>query len=150
MPAIDRKCFDYKQTTSHGLVLRVYASQWNWACTAFEHVETKTEEVVFSRRRWLSFIVGVRSELVRSYDRPPASPSGAIFICCYRIPGTSESQAPAYQAAFRRRSDLALLHEQLLLLFELQPFFLQPSSKEGQRGRVKSWSKKTSKVYCKM
>ena len=50
------------------LVLRVYASQWNWACTAFEHVETKTEEVVFSRRSWLSFIVGVRSELVRSYD----------------------------------------------------------------------------------
>ena len=27
MPAIDRKCFDCKQTTSHGLVLRVYASQ---------------------------------------------------------------------------------------------------------------------------
>ena len=25
MPAIDRKCFDCKQTTSHGLVLRVYA-----------------------------------------------------------------------------------------------------------------------------
>ena len=50
MPAIDRKCFDCKQTTSHGLVLRVYASQSNWACTAFEHVETKTEEVVFSRR----------------------------------------------------------------------------------------------------
>ena len=58
---------------------------------AFEHVETKTEEVVFSRRSWLSFIVGVRSELVRSYDRhlpevgklhswPPASPSGALFI----------------------------------------------------------------------
>ena len=80
MPAIDRKCFNCKQTTSHGLVFRVYASQWNWACTAFEHVETKTEEVVFSRRSWLSFIVGVRSELVRSYDRPPASPSGAIFI----------------------------------------------------------------------
>ena len=49
MPAIDRKCFDCKQTRSHGLVLRVYASQSNWACTAFEHVETKTEEVVFSR-----------------------------------------------------------------------------------------------------
>ena len=80
MPAIDRKCFDCKQTTSHGLVLRVYASQWNWACTAFEHVETKTDEVVFSWRSWLSFIVGVRSELVRSYHRPPASPSGAIFI----------------------------------------------------------------------
>ena len=80
MPAIERKCFDCKQTTSHGLVLRVYASQWNWACTAFEHVETKTDEVVFLRRSWLSFIVGVRSELVRSYDRPPASPSGAIFI----------------------------------------------------------------------
>ena len=79
MPAIDRKCFDCKQTTSHGLVLRVYACQWNWACTAFEHVERKTEEVVFSRRSWLSCIVGVRSELVRSYDRPPASPSGAIF-----------------------------------------------------------------------
>ena len=58
-----------QQTTSHGLLLRVYASQWNWACTAFEHVERKTEEVVFSRRNWLSFIVGVRSELVRSYDR---------------------------------------------------------------------------------
>ena len=69
MPAIDRKCFDCKQTTSHGLLLRVYASRWNWACTAFEHVETKTEEVVFSRRSWLSFIVGVRSELVRPYDR---------------------------------------------------------------------------------
>ena len=27
MPAIDRKCFDCKQTTSHGLVLRVYACQ---------------------------------------------------------------------------------------------------------------------------
>ena len=27
MPAIDRKCFDCKQTTSHGLVLRMYASQ---------------------------------------------------------------------------------------------------------------------------
>ena len=27
MPVIDRKCFDCKQTTSHGLVLRVYASQ---------------------------------------------------------------------------------------------------------------------------
>ena len=61
-------------------MLRVYASQWNWACTAFEHVERKTEEVVFSRRSWLSFIVAVRSELVRSYHRPPASPSGAIFI----------------------------------------------------------------------
>ena len=58
-----------KQTTSHGLVLRVYASQWNWACTAFEHVETKTEEVVFSLISCLSFIVGIRSELVWSYDR---------------------------------------------------------------------------------
>ena len=27
MPAIDQKCFDCKQTTSHGLLLRVYASQ---------------------------------------------------------------------------------------------------------------------------
>ena len=27
MPAIDRKCFDCKQTTSHALVLRVYACQ---------------------------------------------------------------------------------------------------------------------------
>ena len=68
-PAIDRRCFDCKQTTSDGLLLRVYASQWNWACTAFEHAETKTEEVVFLRRDWLSFIIGVRSELVRSYDR---------------------------------------------------------------------------------
>ena len=65
-------------------MLRVYASQWNWACTAFEHVETKTEEVVFSRRSLLSFIVGVRSELVRLYHRPPASPSGAIFILLVR------------------------------------------------------------------
>ena len=39
-----------KRRRMHGLVLRVYASQSTWACTAFEHVETKTEEVVFSRR----------------------------------------------------------------------------------------------------
>ena len=68
MPAIVRKCFDCKQTTSHGLVLCVYASQLNWGCTAFEHVETKTEDVFFWRRSWLSFI-GVHSEIVRSYDR---------------------------------------------------------------------------------
>ena len=67
--ASDRSEVFRLQTTSHGLLLRVYASQWNWGCTAFERVETKTEEVVFSRRSWLSFIVGVRSELVRSYDR---------------------------------------------------------------------------------
>ena len=53
MPAIDRKCFDRKQTTrrhmaSPGVACAcVYGSQCNWACTALEHVETKTEEVVF-------------------------------------------------------------------------------------------------------
>ena len=50
MPAIDRKCFDRKQTTSHGLAwccvcMRVWKSmKLHWACTAFEHVETKTEK----------------------------------------------------------------------------------------------------------
>ena len=44
MPAIDRKCFDCKQTTSHGLAV---CKSMKLASTAFEHVETKTEEVVF-------------------------------------------------------------------------------------------------------
>ena len=62
--SIGSLCFDFKQTTSHGLLLRVYASQWNWACTAFEHVEL---EVVF----FFYFLssLALRSELVRSYDR---------------------------------------------------------------------------------
>ena len=49
-----------------------------WTCW------NKDRKSGFSRRSWLSFIVGVRSELVRSYDRPPASPSGAIFILIFR------------------------------------------------------------------
>ena len=51
------------------LVLRVHACMEVNETGHAQRLNTKTEEVVFSRRSWFSCIVGVRSELVRSYDR---------------------------------------------------------------------------------
>ena len=50
-----RRFFQIRPRTTHGLLLRVYASQWHWACTAFEHVETKTEEMVFFAKKLTFF-----------------------------------------------------------------------------------------------
>ena len=107
-----------KQTTSHGLVLRVYASQWNWACTVFKHVETKTEEVVFSRRSWLSFIVGVRSELVRSYDRHlPVVVPWLNFT-----PNPQQVQAERF--SFRKRNWTSQCHKHVELSLSRTPLRL--------------------------
>ena len=49
--------------------MQVNAHRMHSVCELAERVETKTKRVFFfSRRSWFSFVVGLRSALVRSYD----------------------------------------------------------------------------------